>query len=152
MENYTRKYILALAQHFLYLASESKDWDQAFALLRKKHSFNEKELKKEKKGILNLLTKLVKTFQKEKKKMKVIVDELSEIDKSLCFKMKSNGTEHFACCLIEGVDKPLALLFVSFKNPVDSTTHNCTFVRENIRHIALEQALLLELNKHTSKY
>jgi hypothetical protein len=66
--------------------------------------------------------------------------------------MKANGTEHFACCLIEGIDKPLALLFVSFANPVDSTTHNCTFVRENIRHIALEQALLLELNKHTSKY
>ena len=65
MESYTRKYNLVLAQHFLYLASESKDWDQAFASLGKKHSFDEKKLKKEKKGIINLLTKLVKTFQRE---------------------------------------------------------------------------------------
>ena len=76
------------------------------------------------------------------------VDEIAEIDKGLYYKMKSNGTEHFACCLIEGIDKPLALLFVSFKNPVDSTTHDCSFIRENVRHIALEQALLLELNKY----
>ena len=65
MESYTRKYNLVLAQHFLYLASESKDWDQAFASLGKKRSFDEKKLKKEKKGIINLLTKLVKTFQRE---------------------------------------------------------------------------------------
>ena len=80
------------------------------------------------------------------------VDEIAEIDRGLYYKMKSNGTEHFACCLIEGVDKPLALLFVSFKDPVDSTSHDCAFIRENVRHIALEQALLLELNKyHTVK-
>lgn len=76
------------------------------------------------------------------------VDEIATIDKGLYYKIKSNGTEHFACCLIEGVDKPLALLFVSFKNPIDTTTHDCAYVRENIRHIALEQALLLELNKY----
>lgn len=79
------------------------------------------------------------------------VDEIAAIDKGLYYKMKSNGTEHFACCLIEGVDKPLALLFVSFKNPIDTTTHNCASVRENIRHIALEQALLLELSKYNTK-
>lgn len=79
------------------------------------------------------------------------VDEIAAIDKGLYYKMKSNGTEHFACCLIEGVDKPLALLFVSFKNPIDTTAHNCASVRENIRHIALEQALLLELNKYNTK-
>ena len=60
--------------------------------------------------------------------------------------MKSNGTEHFAACLIEGVDKPLALLFVSFKTVANE--HNCSIIRENIRHIVLEQALLLELNKY----
>ena len=66
--------------------------------------------------------------------------------------MKSNGTEHFAACLIEGVDKPLAFLFVSFQEPIDPTTHDCNFVRENIRHIAMEQALLLELNKYNIKH
>lgn len=78
------------------------------------------------------------------------VDELEIIDKSLYYKMKANGTEHFACCLIEGVDKPLAFLMVSFKNPINEI-HDCMTVRENIRHIALEQALLLELNKYNIK-
>lgn len=80
------------------------------------------------------------------------VDELEKIDKGLYYKMKANGTEHFAACLIEGVDKPLAFLFVSFTEPVDTTVHNCGFVRENIRHIALEQAVLLELNKYNIKH
>lgn len=74
------------------------------------------------------------------------VDKLKEIDKGLYYKMKSNGTEHFAACVIEGVDKPLALLFVSF-DTVDVNSHNCISVRENIRHISLEMALLMELNK-----
>lgn len=74
------------------------------------------------------------------------VDELEKIDRGLYYKMKSNGTEHFAACLIEGVDKPLALLFVSFKTVANE--HNCSIIRENIRHIVLEQALLLELNKY----
>ena len=79
------------------------------------------------------------------------VEEILEIDKGLYYKMKANNTEHFAACLIEGVDKPLALLFVTFTEPVDST-HSCQYIRENIRHIALEQALLLELNKHNIKH
>lgn len=73
------------------------------------------------------------------------VEDLKEIDKSLYYKMKGNDTEHFAACVIEGVDKPLAFLFVSFNTTDDN--HNCSDVRENIRHIALEMALLLELNK-----
>lgn len=79
------------------------------------------------------------------------VEELKEIDRGLYYKMKSNYTEHFAACVIEGVDKPLAFLFVSFIEPVDSLNHDCAMVRENVRHIALEQALLLELNKHGIK-
>lgn len=78
------------------------------------------------------------------------VEEIAGIDRGLYYKMKANGTEHFAACLIEGVDKPLALLFVSYKKAV-TEIHDCNYVRENIRHIALEQALLLELNQHTLK-
>ena len=72
------------------------------------------------------------------------VDDLLEIDKGLYYRMKGNGTEHFAACVIEGVNTPLAFLFVSFK---DKPEHNCQDVRENIRHVALELALLLELGK-----
>lgn len=73
------------------------------------------------------------------------VEILNNIDRGLYHKMASNHTEHFAGCVIEGVDKPLAFLFVSFKElPTDE--HDCMGVRENVRHIALELALLLELN------
>lgn len=74
-------------------------------------------------------------------------NDIEEIDRAFCYKLKSDGIEHFACCIIEGVDKPLALLIVAFDNPDDM--HNCEDVRENIRHCVIELALLLELNKRT---
>lgn len=73
------------------------------------------------------------------------ISELKSIDKTLYHKMASNGTTHFAAAVIEGVDAPLAFVFVSF-NKVDEQ-HNCQEIRENIRHLSLEIALLLELNK-----
>lgn len=73
------------------------------------------------------------------------VEQLAEIDRGLYYKMLSNETTHFAACVVEGVEKPLAFMFVSFKATDDK--HKCEEVRENIRHITLETALLLELNK-----
>jgi hypothetical protein len=73
------------------------------------------------------------------------VDTLESIDKSLYYKMKSNGTEHFAAYVIKGVDKPLAFVFVSFTSLNDN--HNCLEVKENIYNMGLNIALLLELNK-----
>ena len=73
-------------------------------------------------------------------------DELMQIDRALYYKMKSNNTEHFAACVIEGIDKPLAILIVSFEKIPDET-HNCDDVRENIRHIAMELSVFLEVEK-----
>lgn len=73
------------------------------------------------------------------------VEELAEIDRGLYYKMMANETTHFAACVVEGVDNALAFIFVSFKATDDN--HKCDEVRENIRHISLETALLLELNK-----
>lgn len=73
------------------------------------------------------------------------VEELAEIDRGLYYKMMANETTHFAACVVEGVDNALAFIFVSFKATGDD--HKCDEVRENIRHISLETALLLELNK-----
>jgi hypothetical protein len=75
------------------------------------------------------------------------VEEIKDIDKGLYYKLKSNGTEHFAACIIEGVNEPLAILFASFDKTLDEMGHDCNHVRENIRHVILEHALLLELNK-----
>lgn len=76
-------------------------------------------------------------------------DSLLEIDKALYYKMKSNKTEHFAACLIEGIDKPLAILIVSFEAPHELEI--CNNVRENIRHVCLELAVLMEVESITSK-
>ena len=76
------------------------------------------------------------------------VDELLSIDKALCYKLKSNGTEHFAACIIEGIDKPLAILFVSF-DKIPDNNHDCSAVRDNIRHISLELSVYFEVEQRT---
>ena len=73
-------------------------------------------------------------------------EELLEIDRGLYYKMKSNKTEHFSACLIEGIDKPLAILIVSF-DVEPNELHDCDKVRENIRHVAMEIAVYLEVEK-----
>lgn len=73
-------------------------------------------------------------------------DELLQIDRALYHKMKSNNTEHFAACVIEGIDKPLAILIVSFEK-MPNEVHNCEEIRENIRHISMELSVFLEVEK-----
>ena len=77
------------------------------------------------------------------------MSELESIDRSLFYKMKSNGTEHFAACIIEGVnDKPIAILMVSFDKPIGLLqNHECDKTRESIRHIAMELAVNLEVSR-----
>jgi hypothetical protein len=77
-------------------------------------------------------------------------DQLLEIDRALYYKMKSNNTEHFAACVIEGVDKPLAMLIISF-DKLPNGEHDCEFVRTNIRHIAMELAVLMEVERRIGK-
>lgn len=72
---------------------------------------------------------------------------IDEIDRSFCYRLKSEHIQHMASCIIEGVDKPLGILVVTYDELPAS--HNCQEVRENIRHCALEFALLLELNHRT---
>lgn len=75
-------------------------------------------------------------------------EELLNIDKALYYKLKSNNTEHFAACVIKGVEKPLAFMIVSFDKLPDEH-HECSVVRENIRHVAMELAVFIEVDKRT---
>jgi hypothetical protein len=72
--------------------------------------------------------------------------DLREIDKALCYRMLGNDTSHFAGIVIQGVDKPIAFLFVKFKDIGDE--HNCAEIKRVIQENAFQIALLLELNKH----
>ena len=76
-------------------------------------------------------------------------EELQEIDRALYYKMKSNGTEHFAACVIEGVDnKAIAFMIVSFDKPLETLNHHdCDNTRNNIRHVAMELAVILEVSR-----
>lgn len=73
-------------------------------------------------------------------------EDLQEIDRGLYYKMKSNKTEHFSACVIEGIDKALAILIVSF-DKIPNEEHDCEKVRENIRHVAMEIAVYLEVER-----
>ena len=74
------------------------------------------------------------------------ISEVEEIDRGLYYRMMSNGTKHFAAAIVKGVDKPLAFIFVSFNHQIDNS-HNCELVKEYIKDMSLDIALLLELNK-----
>lgn len=76
-------------------------------------------------------------------------DDLETIDRGLYYKLKSNNTEHFAACAIEGLDnKPIAFLFVSFNSKPDSLKyHECQNTRDNIRHVAMELSVILEVSR-----
>lgn len=76
-------------------------------------------------------------------------DDLQYIDRALYYKMKSNGTEHFAACVIEGIDnKAIAFMIVSFdKEDELMANHDCHTTRESIRHIAMELAVVLEVTR-----
>lgn len=75
------------------------------------------------------------------------VDSLMEIDRGLAYRLKSNGTEHIAACVINGIDKPLAFMIVSF-GPIDES-HDCEFIRENLRHVAMMLAVYFEVEKRS---
>lgn len=75
-------------------------------------------------------------------------EELLGIDRTLYHKMKANKTEHFAACVIKGVDKPLAFLIVSF-DELPNEQHKCEEIREYIRHAAMELAVFIEVNNRT---
>lgn len=72
--------------------------------------------------------------------------DLKEIDKALCYRMLGNDTSHFAGIVIQGVDKPIAFLFVKFRDI--GNEHNCEEIKRVIQDNAFQIALLLELNKH----
>lgn len=72
-------------------------------------------------------------------------EELQKIDKSLYYKLMSNSTEHFAACIIEGINKPLAIMFVSF--PIARPDHSCDEIKHYITKTSLELALFIEMSK-----
>ena len=76
-------------------------------------------------------------------------EELQNIDRGLYYKMKGNNTEHFAACVIEGVEnKAIAFMVVSFENTTEElTNHDCITNREYIRHVAMELAVFLEVKR-----
>lgn len=75
-------------------------------------------------------------------------EEFKEIDRALYYKMMSNNSEHIACCVIQGVNEPLAFLFITFDKKTD--LHNCDEIRNIINDCSLQLSLLMEL-KNTIK-
>lgn len=73
-------------------------------------------------------------------------EDMKTIDKSLCYRMLSNNTNHFAAVVIQGVDKPIGFLFVSFDDL--SENHDCEQIKREINKTALEIGVLMEVNKY----
>jgi hypothetical protein len=76
------------------------------------------------------------------------VEDLKSIDVNLYHKLAGNCTKHFCAVTIQGVDKKIGFLFLTFQ---EVPTHNCLEIRNKVQHTALELALLLELNNRKGK-
>ena len=72
--------------------------------------------------------------------------DLENVDRGLFYKFMSNHTEHFACIVVRGINKALAIMVVSF----DTTSHHhtCDEVKQEINKSSLELALLMELREN----
>ena len=72
------------------------------------------------------------------------IEDIGDIDRALYYKMASNSAKRVYATVIEGVDKPIAFLFVTFQNDGEISGEKCDI--DDINHLSLEIALLLELN------
>lgn len=70
------------------------------------------------------------------------IDDLYEVDKTLYHKLSSNNVTHFCAATIQGTDKPIGFIFLTFTYEVN---HDCETVKKELQHTALEVALLMEL-------
>lgn len=76
------------------------------------------------------------------------IEEIETIDRALFYKMKMNGVEHFAACIIEGIEnKAIAFMIITFDEETDFERHNCEETRNYIRHAAMELSVFLEVNR-----
>lgn len=71
-------------------------------------------------------------------------EDMKAIDKSLCYRMLSNSTNHFAAVVIQGVDKPIGFLFVSFDELPEN--HCCEDIKKEITKSAIEIGVMMEIN------
>lgn len=74
-------------------------------------------------------------------------EDLLKIDKGLYYQFMKNETLHFACSVVYGVEKPIAILLVSF-DEVTEQNHNCDDVHLYIHQTSLELALLTEIKNY----
>lgn len=73
------------------------------------------------------------------------VEEIKEIDKSLYHKLASNGCEHFCAVTIQGIDKPIGFIFLTY---TEMPEHNCEKIKAEVQRTALELSVLLELQNY----
>lgn len=70
--------------------------------------------------------------------------ELKEIDKSMYHRFAANDTTHICAVSIQGKEKPIGFLFLTYTYDVE---HNCSEIKREVQHTALELSYLLELNR-----
>lgn len=69
---------------------------------------------------------------------------LQDIDKSLMYRMMSNSVTHCAMTVVQGVDKPVGLLVLTYTTGVD---HECPVIRKKMENTALKLGVLVEVRR-----
>ena len=71
------------------------------------------------------------------------IEDIEPIDKNLYHKLASNDCTHFCAVTIQGIEKPLGFLFLTYTEPQE---HNCEEILRKVQKTALELSVLLEIN------
>ena len=71
------------------------------------------------------------------------IEDIEKIDRNLYHRLASNDCTHFCAVTIQGIEKPLGFLFLTYTEPQE---HNCDEILRKVQKTALELSVLLEIN------
>lgn len=77
------------------------------------------------------------------------IEDIKMVDKNLYHKLASNDCSHFCAVTIQGIEKPLGFIFLTYTEP---QKHKCNEVLKKVQKTALELSVLLEINNKEKRW
>lgn len=77
------------------------------------------------------------------------IEDIEPIDRSLYHKLASNDCTHFCAVTIQGIEKPLGFIFLTYTEPQE---HKCNEILKKVQKTALELSVLLEINNKEKRW
>lgn len=77
------------------------------------------------------------------------IEDIEPMDRNLYHKLASNDCTHFCAVTIQGIEKPLGFIFLTYTEPQE---HKCNEILRKVQKTALELSVLLEINNKEKRW